>query len=90
MTTTITDPADVASLLELSAERDQWQAVALARERAAYERGYSAGQADGWQQGYEARYAELAQAWHEAARHVAHGDPRSFAELERRRRSDAA
>ena len=38
-------PPDVAALLELSDERDQWQRVCMARELAAYERGFADGRA---------------------------------------------
>ena len=86
----IASATDTAPLLELSAERDQWQRVALARERAAGDRRYREGYADGYREGYAARYAELEAAWHAVSRHVATSDPRSFAELERARRGDAA
>lgn len=81
---------DTASLLALSDERDQWQALALAREAAAGERRYREGYAQGWADGYAERYAELERGWQSVARPVARGDARSFAELEQCRRGDAA
>lgn len=57
------DPADVARLLELSDERDQWLRARLAWARYAYERGHRAG----WNEGYEAAHAEMSADWHAIA-----------------------
>ncbi|MGH3276706.1 MAG: hypothetical protein ACRDNZ_20555 [Streptosporangiaceae bacterium] len=80
----------MADILALSDERDAWQRVSLAREREAFDRGYRRGHEDGYRAGYAARWAALEADWREAARHVAHGDPRSYAELQERRRGNAA
>ena len=76
----VPDPADVAALVEQSAERDTWQRVALARERAAYLRG----RADGIDIGRRHAEEEQARAWRAIAHSVAAGGT-PYAELERRR-----
>lgn len=66
-------------LLALSAERDAWQRLSLARERASYERG----RADGITEGRRLEAAATAAAWHRLAAPVLAGTP--YAELETRR-----
>jgi hypothetical protein len=78
----ISDPADVARVLELSDERDEWQRVCLARERAAFERG----RREGWDTGRRALLDELAEAQRymcQRVRPILMSPP--FAELELRR-----
>jgi len=72
---TIHDPADIAALLELSAERDQWHSWVLEAERAGYDRGRQAG--------YDAGYVQAVTDWKVTAG-VLDGGP-SFAELDRPR-----
>jgi hypothetical protein len=73
------DPAGVAALLELSAERDAWQRVSLAREREAYR----CGREDGIEEGRRLEAGERDALWHANAAQLARGE--TFAELERRR-----
>lgn len=75
----IHDGAVIARLLRLSDERDEWQRVSMARERAAYERGRARGR---WEGIAEAE-ASMAAAWARIARPIARGV--TFAELQRRR-----
>jgi hypothetical protein len=82
----VPDPADVAALLELSAERDTWQRVALGRERDAYRCGHADGMRLGYERGRsdEAAEREAAfRAWVTGAG-IASGAV-THAELERRR-----
>jgi hypothetical protein len=72
--------AEVAAILTLSGERDQWIKVGLGRERAAYRQGFTAGTAVG----YTWARTEMAQRWTRIARPVAYGGP-AFADLEERR-----
>jgi hypothetical protein len=68
-----------ASLFDLSDERDLHLRRLLAAERAAFQRGMEFG----WHEGYEASCADQEAFWHEMAWRIAHGDPRSYAELQR-------
>lgn len=77
--------ADVAQLLELSSERDRWQAVCLQRERQAYERG----RRDGIEVGRALEAADRDAEWNRIARPIARGGP-TYAELQRRRGGAAA
>jgi hypothetical protein len=52
------DPADVAALVELSAERDAWRRVALGRERDAYRCGLALGISLGYERGRSDEAAE--------------------------------
>jgi hypothetical protein len=70
---------DIASLLEVSDERDQWLSRLLAAERAAYQRGVR----DGIETGRRLESAERDAEWVRIARPAARGLP--LAELERRR-----
>lgn len=45
MTITVHQPPDIAAVLALSDERDQWERVCLVRERQAYDRGFADGRA---------------------------------------------
>ena len=72
--------AAVAALLGLSDERDEWEFVCTARERAAFAWGRKLGQ----QEGYEAAEADMAARWNRIARPVVRNDP-EHAELELRR-----
>jgi hypothetical protein len=79
--TTIPQPPDIASLLELSDERDQWERLCRSREREAYRHGYSAGRADGYRDGYSQAVID----WKVTAAGMTNlGGPTS-AELDRRR-----
>lgn len=77
----MTGPAaeQVAAVLTLSGERDQWLKVCLRRERAAF----TWGRALGDQEGYERAHTEMAQRWTRISRPVTHGP--AHAELEERR-----
>lgn len=55
----------LAAWLGLSAERDTWQRVALAREHAAYDRGHADGYAAGEQAGTLKAAAELKRVMHD-------------------------
>ena len=72
--------AEVAALLSLSRERDEWELVRTARERAAFVRGRKLGR----REGYEAAEADMAARWNRIARPVVRNDP-EHAELELRR-----
>jgi len=74
-----------ARFLALSDERDLWRRAAEVWERMAYWLGYRLGWDRGYRAGYERAHADLAADWHAMAWRVAHGDPRSHAELERAR-----
>ena len=79
MTTTIRHHPDVASLLALSDERDQWMRCQLAAWREAYR----LGRLDGIEEGRALEAAERDGFWRNLGRRLA-AQP-SFAELERRR-----
>jgi hypothetical protein len=74
-------PLAHAGWLALSAERD----LHLALRHAYWREGYALGREHGWKQGYDAACADQKAAYHAMAWRVAHGDPRSHAELERER-----
>ena len=77
---TVHDPGDIARFIALSDERDQFERVCLARERAAYLHG----QAAGIEIGRRLEAAERHAGWVRIASPIARGGP-AYAELERRR-----
>ena len=70
-------PPDPSRLLELSAERDQWQRLAQAMWRD----GYTAGRADAYRQGYEQAVRE----WKITAAGLTHLGGPPWEELDKRR-----
>lgn len=73
-----TAAADIAAV---SDERDQWHALLLAAERAAFRRGFIAGD----KRGSERVHTELAADWHAIAEPASRGGAESFGKYELRR-----
>lgn len=72
--------AEVRALVDLSDERDRWEALCAERERAAFERGRAMGD----REGYERACADMEAEWHAVAVPASRrGDP--HADLESRR-----